>query len=212
MRKFEIQPIIYGRSVLPESMAFQNGSENKSRPIVFMIYLIRTKDRLILADTGSETMPGFDMKNYIGPIKALKQMNISPKDITDVIITHAHHDHIGCVNYFCNAEIYIQKDEYEIGKEYFADDQNIHTFEQEIEIYPGIKAIRIGGHSVGSCIVEIRDEKEIYILAGDECYLKECLDKKIPTGCSCCLEKSREFLEKYGNGGYTVLLFHDELQ
>ena len=107
MSKFEIIPIEYGKSFLPESMVFQNGEKDKLRPIVFMVYLIKTENRLILADAGCETMPGFDMRDFIGPIKALKKENIQPDDITDVIITHSHHDHIECVKYFKRAVIYI---------------------------------------------------------------------------------------------------------
>lgn len=208
MSKIEIIPVEYGNSVLSESMIFQNGNENKFRPIVFMIYLIKTGEKLILADAGCETMPGFDMHNFIGPVKALENIGISADDITDVIITHAHHDHIECVKYFKNSVIYIQKDEYESGKEYFGGNMNITLFDDEIQICENVKAIKIGGHSKGSCIVEINTESGKYIIAGDECYLRECLDKKIPTGTSCCIEKSREFIEKYGK--YNVLLCHDK--
>ena len=103
MKKLEIIPIEYGKSVLSEREIFQGGVEDKFRPIVFMIYLIKTENRLILADAGCETMPGFDMRDFIGPIKALEKTGIKPEDITDVIITHSHHDHIECVKYFKNA-------------------------------------------------------------------------------------------------------------
>lgn len=65
-----------------------------------MIYLMKTQNRLILADAGYETMPGFDMRDFIGPVKAFEKTGIKPEDITDVIITHAHHDHIECVSKF----------------------------------------------------------------------------------------------------------------
>lgn len=210
MKKLEIIPIEYGKSVLPESMIFQGGAEDKFRPIVFMIYLIKTQNRLILADAGCETMPGFEMRDFIGPVKALEKLNISPEDITDVIITHAHHDHIECVKYFKNAVIYIQRDEYENGKGYFAENMDIRLFDEEACICTDVHAEKIGGHSKGSCIVEITDGENKYIIAGDECYLRECMEKQIPTGCSCCLQKSREFIEKYAGGKYTVLLCHDK--
>ena len=210
MKKLEIIPIEYGKSVLSESMIFQGGAEDKFRPIVFMIYLIKTQNRLILADAGCETMPGFDMRDFIGPIKALEKMNIKPEDITDVIITHSHHDHIECVSRFKNAVIYIQHDEYESGREYFSEGMDIKLFNDEMQICSSVKAVKIGGHSKGSCIVEITDNTEKYIIAGDECYLRECLDKRISTGTSYCPEKSRKFIEKYGSGKYTVLLCHDK--
>lgn len=208
MNNIEIIPVEYGSSVLPESMIFQNGAEDKVRPIVFMIYLIKTQNRLILADAGCITMPGFDMHNFIGPINALSKMNISASDITDVIITHAHHDHIECVGEFKNAEIFIQKDEYESGKKYFPNGMKIHLFDDEAYVCDGVKAVKIGGHSKGSCIVEITEKKSI--IAGDECYMRECIEKQIPTGTTFCLEKSTEFLKKYCTGDYTVFLCHDK--
>lgn len=210
MNKLEIIPIEYDKSVLPESMIFQGGAEDKFRPIVFMIYLIKTEKQLILVDAGCETMPGFDMRDFIGPVKALEKIDIKPDDITDVIITHSHHDHIECVSRFKNAVIYIQRDEYESGKDYLAEGMNIKLFDDEMQVFDGVRAVKIGGHSKGSCIVEVTDDKKTYIISGDECYLRECLDKKIPTGTSYCPEKSREFIEKYSSGEYTVLLCHDK--
>ena len=210
MKTPEIIPIEYGRSVLAESMIFQGGAEDIFRPIVFMIYLLKVQDRLILADAGCETMPGFDMHDFIGPVKALEKMNIKPGDITDVIITHSHHDHVECVSRFKNAVIYIQRDEYESGRRYFSEGMSVRLFDDEIQICPDVKAIKIGGHSKGSCIVEIAENREKYIIAGDECYMRECLDKRIPTGSSYCPKKSREFIEKYSGSEYTVMLCHDK--
>lgn len=206
----EIIPINYGKSVLPESMIFENGAENKFRPIVFKIYLIKTEKRLILVDAGCETMPGFDMRDFIGPVKALKNIGILPEQITDLIITHAHHDHIECAKCFKNATLYIQKDEYEAGKGYLTESPNIRVFDNEMQICDGIKAVKIGGHSKGSSIVEITKQDNTYIIAGDECYMRDCLEKQIPTGASHNPEKSRYFINKYGNGEYTVFLCHDE--
>ena len=210
MTELEIIPIEYGKSVLPESMIFENGANDKFRPIVFMVYLIKTENRLILVDAGCVTMPGFEMTDFIGPVKALEKLNIKPKDITDVVITHAHHDHIECVSEYKNAVVYIQRDEYESGKGYFAEGMNIKLFDDEIQICSDVKAVKIGGHSKGSCVVEVTDNGEKYIIAGDECYLHECLYKRISTGSSYCTVKSREFIEKYGNGEYTVLLCHEK--
>lgn len=206
----EIIPVEYGKSVLPESIIFENGAEDKVRPIVFTVYLIKTENRLILVDAGCETMPGFVMTDFIGTVKAFRNIGVMAEDITDLIITHAHHDHIECVKYFKNAVIYIQKDEYEAGKGYFTDGLNVRTFDEELQICGGVKAVKIGGHSKGSSIVEINDGEKCYIIAGDECYIRECLTKQIPTGSSCCPKKSREFVEKYSKPQFSVLLCHQK--
>ena len=90
----EIIPVKYGESVLSEEMIFTNGDKEKVCEIVFKVYLIKTDEKLILVDAGCETMPGFVMKNFTGTVKVLENINISFEEITDVIITHAHHDHI----------------------------------------------------------------------------------------------------------------------
>lgn len=190
-------------------MCFINGDKDKMRDIVFKIYLVKTGEKLILVDAGCETMPNFVMENFIGTVKALENINITPEEITDVIITHAHHDHIECVKYFENAVIHIQQDEYEKGRKYIPDGFKVNVFEEEFVLTPNIKIIKIGGHTQGSCVVEVEDGKT-YIIAGDECYLRECLTDKIPTGSSFDKEASKNFIEKYSDKKYTVLLCHNE--
>lgn len=206
----EIIPVIYAHSYLPEDQIFIRGDKSKIRPIIFQVYLIKSDGRTILVDAGCETMPGFDMKNFIGTVKALKNTGTEVSDITDVIITHAHHDHIECVKYFSKAVIHIQKEEFSVGKKYIPDSFKVNTFDDEFSVCDNVKVIKIGGHSQGSCVVEIENNGKIYVIAGDECYLRECLDKKIPTGNSYNLENSRNFIEKYSTENYVVFLCHDE--
>ena len=53
------------------------------------------------------------MSLFKKPVDVLKEYGLSPNDITDVIITHSHHDHIEAIRYYENATIHIQKDEYD---------------------------------------------------------------------------------------------------
>ena len=72
-----------------------------------------------------------------------------------------------------------------------------------------IKILKIGGHSKGSCVVEIKDNNKTHVIIGDECYLRECLTNKIPTGSSINPEASMNFIKKYSDKKYNVLLCHD---
>ena len=205
----EITPIEYGKSVLKESVVFHAGCEDKLYPMVFMIYLIRTEDRTILVDAGCETMPGFMMEDFQGAINAFKKHDVTPDEITDVIITHAHHDHIECVKYFTNALIHIQKDEYESGRGYIPDNFKTNVFTDSFKVLENIRIIRIGGHSKGSCVVEINKDDKIFAIAGDECYSRLCLSEKRYTGSSFDEKASKDFILKYSDPKYTVLLCHD---
>ena len=206
----DIIPLKYAESVLPESEIFENGDKNKNRDIVFKVYLIKADERIILVDAGCETMPGFVMKNFCGTLKALENINIFPNEITDVIITHAHHDHIECVKYFENAVIHIEKNEYESARNYIPQNFKVNVFCDEFSIFKNLKIIKIGGHTKGSCIVEVKTDDKIYVISGDECYLRECLIKKIPTGSSYNKDASKSFIEIYSGKEYDVLLCHDK--
>lgn len=206
----QIIPVEYGKSVLPEYVVFANSNEDKPYEIVFKVYLIKTNDKLILVDAGCETMPGFVMRDFIGTVQALENIDVRPYDVTDVLITHAHHDHIECIKYFKNAVIHIQKDEYESGKEYIPDNFKLNIFDNKFSVCDDVEIIKIGGHSKGSCVVEIKNDEKIYVIVGDECYLRECITKKIPTGFGVNQKASKDFIEKYSDAKYDILLCHDE--
>ena len=74
--KNNIISIEYGEYVLPENAVFQGGDKNTSWHIDFILYLIKTPNRIILVDAGCETMPGFKMKNFNGTVNALKNSGL----------------------------------------------------------------------------------------------------------------------------------------
>ena len=206
--KISLIPLTYGESTLPESMIFENGSPHKRLEIDFTIYLILAGEKKILVDAGCDVMPGFEMKNWHKPSEVLKQHGYDPNEITDVIITHAHRDHIAAVNYYSRAVIHIQEDEYVSGKKYIPDDFTVNCFSDYYAIDGIVEIVKIGGHSRGSCIVRFEMEGKTQVIVGDECYYRACLTNHIPTGASFCPEKSRAFIEEYSKPQYTVWLCH----
>ena len=209
MSKLKVLRLKYAESTLKESAVFQGGRRDKELPITFMIYLIETADRRILVDAGCDTMPGFVMVNYERPVDVLAGYGYAPEDITDVVITHAHHDHIAAVGYYKHAVIHIQEDEYVAGKKYIPDESKVNSFEAVFRIDDNIVIKKIGGHSKGSCIVEFEHDRRHFVIAGDECYARECLTGKIPTGSSYNLMNSEAFVNTYGGSDYRVLLCHE---
>lgn len=202
--------INYARSTLPENCIIPGGDAGREVPILFSVFVIEAEDKKILVDAGCETMPGFVMEDHITPMAALEKRGISVADITDVIITHAHHDHIECVKYFPQARVHIQQDAYAKGQKYLTGNENICTFSKENAVAEGVKVVNIGGHAVGSCVVEVESKGKTYVICGDECYTRRNLSEKIPTAASRCPEASRAFIEKYTKEPYVCLLCHDD--
>lgn len=206
---WELTAIPYAESDLPEKMAFSGGREDQTHPIVFVIYCIRLGDRTVLVDPGCDTLPGFQMRSFILPVEALAQKGITPESVTDIIITHAHHDHIDAVRHFPGSTVHIQRGEYAAGRRYIPESCPVNLFEDSTLIADRIRVERVGGHTHGSCVVCLPGEDITWVLCGDECYLQESLEKQLPVGSSKNPEKSRAFVKKYANPKYRVLVCHD---
>ena len=95
---------------------------------VHSVTLIQGGGKNILVDTGVDTEKPAKKEMWDGLITrcngviwALGQVNLTPDDIDVVILTHAHIDHIGGVERFGNARIFIQQDEFEAWEKMVAD-------------------------------------------------------------------------------------------
>ena len=207
--KREIVVLKYGESVFNESYIFRGGCHEKMLPISFTIYLIRDGERNILVDAGCNDGAGFVMSVFDKPVNILKDYGVMPEDITDVIITHHHHDHIEAIRDYPNAVIHMQKAEYEKGKTYISQTQKVELFDEEKVIADGLVVKKIGGHSVGSSVVLCTCNDKAYLLCGDECYVKDCFLHHVPTGSSYDVSLSEQFINDYCDEAYEFLLFHD---
>ncbi len=208
---FSVTAIKYGETTLPMHMVFADSAGCDIKVLISLtLYLIETDERKILVDAGCDTMPGYDVKHYISPAEALRCYGVTPAEITDLILTHAHHDHAEAAYYFDRATVHIAEAECEKAKVKGFLPAHLHVvpFTERCEL-DGVTVSVWGGHTVGSAIVTFRHEGREYIISGDECYSRACLAEKRPTGVSCDPLKSLAFVNTYSNEKYTVLLAHD---
>lgn len=202
--------ITYGYSTMRESWVFEGGSNEKRIPIMFAFYLLETENKKILVDAGCDTMSeNFPMTDFIGPVAALQKQGTQPEEITDILLTHAHHDHAHGICHFPNATVHVEERELEKAGKYFSESTKVHVFRDEYSM-DGITVRRIGGHSAGSCVAEFTLDGKNCVICGDECYSMYNIVHKIPTAKSVCPEASQAFIDKYANGDYVCLLCHDK--
>ena len=90
--------------------------------------IIKGEGRVILFDAGvdpdlPETAAILADRKYgtcYSPVYALNRLGLTAEDVTDVIISHTHWDHVGGLHLLPNAKFYVQKKELFKGIEYLA--------------------------------------------------------------------------------------------
>ena len=194
----------YGECLYPENRIFYGSFSKESIPLSFCFYLIQTDKKNILVDVGCDGKERYNFYVYIKTIDLLSKYGLTPDDITDVVITHAHFDHIADLGYYKKATVHINENEVSRATSYIDGRENVNIFQEEYQVDKDVTVKRYGGHTKGSCIVFAGK----CLLCGDECYYPKNFEEKIPTGISYSLDKSRAFVENYGNGEYKPLLFH----
>jgi glyoxylase-like metal-dependent hydrolase (beta-lactamase superfamily II) len=79
----------------------------------YMVWLLKGENgKNILVDAGFLDTAKTSKKLVMRPDLALQKINIDPNDITDVIMTHPHLDHIGGIMLFPKADVWMQKDDF----------------------------------------------------------------------------------------------------
>lgn len=197
----QITRVTYGYTTLPQSWIVEGGDDKEAVPIDFSFFLLQDGKRTILVDAGCDSAFGFTMTDFIGPVEALRRLGVAASEVTDILITHAHGDHMEGVRNFPGAHVYIHRLEYEKGKKYLSDGQPVTLFDDRLTPFDGVTMVHIGGHSSGSCVVEVGRT----VLCGDECYSRYNLEHQVPTAKTCNIERSRAFIERYSTGWETML-------
>lgn len=139
------------------------------------VYLIKLKNKNILIDTSSP-------ENMQSLLNELKELNISPKDIGIVILTHNHWDHMGGLIHFSKSKIY--GSEKDFGKNL------LNPKKLGIE---EIKIIETPGHSKGGICILYKD----ILFSGDTLFHRNTIGRTdLPGSSEKELKKSLKKLEK----------------
>lgn len=207
--------------------------------------LIETGQHRLLIDTGMGQKRGDKyygykhLSNEHTLLQSLKKAGFAPADITDVLFTHLHDDHVGGATYFDenkalqltfpNARYHISKSHWEWANNpnprekaaYFPDNfiplqesgrLNLIT-EEQTEFMPGISLRILDGHTTGQLIPIITNEEQTLAYVTD--FIPSLGHLPIPYLASVdmqpllALKEKETFLEEALQNNYILFFEHD---
>jgi glyoxylase-like metal-dependent hydrolase (beta-lactamase superfamily II) len=199
----------------PVSELVAGADKARKIDIAMMIWLVRGNGRNILVDSGfyhDRFFKDWHVTDFTKPSDALQRVGLKPEDITDVIITHMHWDHADGMDLFPNARIWVQKDElqYYAGEAWQSKDTHGGIDEEDVltlvklnmqgrvglvngdakEIIPGIVCYTGGKHTYQSQYVGVQTAAGTVVLASDNMYLYENLQRHAPIAATVDAESN----------------------
>jgi glyoxylase-like metal-dependent hydrolase (beta-lactamase superfamily II) len=172
--------------------------------IAMMVWLVTDRHgRNVLVDAGfhrPDLIQRWRPNNFEAPNVAVARARVNTAEVTDIIVSHVHWDHFDGVDLFPNAIVWIQREEFEhhvdgqgksldraldsadaVKLSRLARSGRLRLVEGDgREILPGITVYTGGKHTFQSQFVGVRTGNERVVLASDNVYLYENLDKRLP--------------------------------
>lgn len=205
--EYSIQAIRYATEPdIPVSAMVVGGPKDQKIDAADVVWLIRGGGRNILFDSGCHRdtfLKESPMKDYLRPDLAVATAGVKPEEVTDIVISHAHYDHMGGLDLFPKAQVWIQKNEYRYytteawqpgGKHGGIDPEDVgelvklntegrvHLIDGDnVEIFPGIRAYVGGRHTYASQYLRV-DGNPPFVLASDNVGLYLNLALHLPGG------------------------------
>lgn len=142
-------------------------------------FLVRDGDRTVLVDTGvGDLRRGVFTGGRL--LEELAALGVPPGDVTDVVLTHLHFDHVGWTTH--HGEIVFPRATYRCDRrdwEHFVGPDpgatrklspladRLETWDGTGSLLPGIDTVAAPGHTPGSTVVVLSSGTERALLLGD---------------------------------------------
>lgn len=181
MSGYEVLAVRYGTRTAHKSESYLNyhvyGEPDAELTTDYFFWLVRSPERTVVVDCGFGAEPGRRRRRtqLVDPVEALRGLGVDAAEVDQLVVSHAHYDHIGNLHRFPAAQIVIARREYEFWTGPYASRlQFAHATEPEelallaeagsrgrlrlvedtLDLAPGIELVVVGGHTPGQLVVQ----------------------------------------------------------
>lgn len=201
---YEVYAVRYATiAQFPASSLIKDAEAGRRIDLAMMVWLIRGGGRTILVDAGFHRADFVDRYHPVGfvtPAEAIGRLGVKPEDVTDVIISHVHWDHLDGIDLFPKARVWIQREEFDHHLDSAGNVKNraIDAGDAKLlasiaregrvtlvdgdgqEIIPGITVYTGGKHTFASQYAAVKTAAGTVVVASDNVYLYENLARHVP--------------------------------
>ena len=183
------------------------GGSDEAVAIPVLAFLVVAGDRLILVDCGCSPVVAEDPTRAWGKLASLyhpqigrddlidariRQAGFEVGDITDVIVTHLHMDHVGGLRLLPHhPRVWVQRAEHRWGgcpdsyaaggyyrEEFDLPGLNLQLLDGDATIADGVRCVLTAGHTPGHQSVLVRLPTRLTCVVGDAAYNRRVLDAR----------------------------------
>jgi glyoxylase-like metal-dependent hydrolase (beta-lactamase superfamily II) len=204
---FEVLAVRYGTRTTTRSEVFLHhhlyGEPDSPVGMDYYFWILRSSDRTVVVDCGFNERSGAIRGRTMlcPPAEAMKALGVDPAEVTHVVVTHAHYDHIGNLDLFSSSRIVIAAEELAFwtgpyaGKKLFAhsaeaddiavlqelvSEGRVDQVRGRAQLVPGIDLVEVGGHTPGQLVVSVSGQGSGVLLASDALHYYDELDLDRP--------------------------------
>ena len=202
--QWEVYAIRYASLPFRVSGLIAGADTSRRLDIAMMVWLLKgPNNRNVLVDAGfyrDVFVNRWQPANFMKPSDAVARFGVKPEDITDIIVSHVHWDHLDGADLFPKARLWIQREEFNhhvdgtgavrdraidpaVAKmlAQIAREGRVSYVEGDAkEIIPGITVYTGGKHTFASQFAGVNTSSGTIVIASDNMYLYENLEKRVP--------------------------------